>query len=271
MQATRVEAPDGVSIAAQEWGNRRGREILFIHGFNQSHLSWFRQVTDSGLAEKFRMVTYDLRGHGGSDKPTDNESYTGDGLWADEVAAVIAATGLKRPVIVGWSYAGRVIADYLRTHGPDGIAGINYVDARCATDSALFGPGRRHFAGMQSDDLAASIAGTRGFLRACFERQPSADDFETMLSFNMMVPPKVRRHILGRPSDTTEAMAKLGCPVLVTHGRSDQIVLPAMGEFVAATVTGARLSLYDGVGHSPFWEDAPRFNTELAAFAGTTR
>jgi pimeloyl-ACP methyl ester carboxylesterase len=37
---------------------------------------------------------------------------------------------------------------------------------------------------------------------------------------------------------------------------------------VARTVKGARLSLYDGAGHSPFFEDAPRFNAELAAFAG---
>ena len=44
-----------------------------------------------------------------------------------------------------------------------------------------------------------------------------------------------------------------------------------MAEFTAASVKGAKLSLYDGVGHSPFWEDAPRFNRELAEFVQGTR
>src|ERR1700730_15588090 len=63
-----VRTPDGVTIAAQEWGNPSGSEILFIHGFSQASLSWQRQV-ESDLAKEFRMVTYALRGHGNSDKP----------------------------------------------------------------------------------------------------------------------------------------------------------------------------------------------------------
>ncbi len=266
VRAIEVAAPDGVTLAAQEWGDAAGREILFIHGFNQSHLSWLRQVTDLALARAFRMVTFDLRGHGASEKPATRERYIADNIWGNDVAAVIEAFGLKRPVLVGWSYAGRIIADYLRTHGANRIAGINYVDARTGTDPAMFGAARRHFAAMYSNDLAANIAGTRAFLRACFERQPSEDDFEMMLAFNMVVPPRVRAHVLGRPGDTADAMARLACPVLVTHGRLDQIILATMGEFTAKTVKGAKLSLYDGVGHSPFWEDAVRFNRELAEF-----
>ena len=123
-----VTTPDGLTISAQEWGNPAGPEILFIHGFSQSYLSWMRQV-DSDLAKEFHIVTYDLRGHGNSDKPLDPARYRDSKAWGDEVQAVIDAAGLKRPVLVGWSYAGRVISDYLATHGADKIAGINFVDA----------------------------------------------------------------------------------------------------------------------------------------------
>ena len=58
-----VKTPDGLTISAQDWGNPAGPEIVFIHGFSQSHLSWIKQVT-SELAKDFHMVTYDLRGHG---------------------------------------------------------------------------------------------------------------------------------------------------------------------------------------------------------------
>jgi non-heme chloroperoxidase len=266
MQAIHVKTPDGLTLAAQDWGNPRGREILFIHGFNQAHLSWQRQVTDPALAQAFRMVTYDLRGHGMSDKPQEPERYAADKLWADDLAAVIAAAGLKRPVVVGWSYGGRVIGDYVRTHGVSGIAGINYVNARTVIEASMFGPGRLNFPNLQSDELSANIAGSRGFLRACFSKQPSEEDFEIMLAFNMVVPPIVRRNILGRPPDSSDVLGQITCPVLITHGKEDQVLLAPMAEFTATKVKGAKLSLYDGVGHCPFWEDAPRFNRELAAF-----
>jgi pimeloyl-ACP methyl ester carboxylesterase len=41
---------------------------------------------------------------------------------------------------------------------------------------------------------------------------------------------------------------------------------PGAGQYTASVIPGAKLSVYEGVGHSPFYEDAPRFNAELAAF-----
>jgi pimeloyl-ACP methyl ester carboxylesterase len=47
------------------------------------------------------------------------------------------------------------------------------------------------------------------------------------------------------------------------------VILKAFSEFTVSAIPGARLSLYDGIGHAPFWEDAPRFNDELASFVRT--
>ena len=85
-------------------------------------------------------------------------------------------------------------------------------------------------------------------------------------AFNMMVPPKVRAHLGGRPLDATEVMSKLKIPVLVTHGAEDRNSKLGTAEYTAKTIPGAKLSVYEGIGHAPFYEDAARFNTELAAF-----
>src|ERR1700759_1763163 len=148
-----VKTPDGLTISAQEWGNPNGPEILFIHGYSQSYLSWSRQ-TDSDLARDFHIVTYDLRGHGGSDKPLDPARYRDSKAWGDEVQAVMDATGLKHPVLVGWSYAGRVISDYVATHGAGQLAGINFVDAPIKADPALIGDNLKNLPLMASEDLA---------------------------------------------------------------------------------------------------------------------
>ena len=63
-----------------------------------------------------------MRGHGNSDKPLEPQMYKDSKAWANEVQAVIDAAGLKRPVLVGWSYGGRVIGDYLTIHGAARLA-----------------------------------------------------------------------------------------------------------------------------------------------------
>jgi len=265
-QAISVKTPDGLTISAQDWGNPNGPGIIFVHGFSQSSMSWIKQVTDADLAKEFHMVTYDLRGHGNSDKPLEPERYRDSKAWGDEVQAVMDATGLKRPVLVGWSYGGRVMADYLKTHGTANLSGLNYVDAGQKADPAFVGPNLANLPLMMSEDLATNIAATRRFLHGCFSKQPTQDEYETMLAFNMMVPPKVRAGLSGRPLDVDDLLKSLKLPVLVTHGAEDKNSNLIAAEYTVKMIPGAKLSVYQGIGHSPFYEDAPRFNRELAAF-----
>ena len=94
---------------------------------------------ESALAEEFRLVAYDLRGHGMSEAPLEPEHYTDGQLWADDVAAIIDELGLDRPVLVGWSYGPFVICDYIRAHGQERIAAINFVEGAVKLGEAAFG------------------------------------------------------------------------------------------------------------------------------------
>lgn len=261
-----VASADGVRLAVQEWGNPKGPAILFIHGFAQSNLSWTKQVTDAGLAAKYRMVTFDLRGHGQSDKPDAREAYQQNERWADDVKAVMQTLGLERPVLVAWSYAGRVASDYLMKYGDGAIAGVNYVSAVTDAASNAGAPANAAAGGTVSPDLAVQIASTRAFLEQCFVTRPSAAEFETMVAFNAMVPRYVRLAMLGRPTPYAETFSKLTVPVLVSHGTADKAMLPKNGEFTLQAIKGAKSSWYEGGGHMLFWENTAMFNTELAAF-----
>jgi pimeloyl-ACP methyl ester carboxylesterase len=151
------------------------------------------------------------------------------------------------------------------THGTDKIAGLNFVGASIKAFPEFAGNNLNNAPGMMSDDLATNIAATRAFVRGCFEKQPTAEDFEIMLAFNMMLPAKVRANLFGRPLDATEVMSRLKIPVLVTHGDRDGNARLGTAQYTAKTIPGAKLSVYEGIGHAPFYEDAARFNTELAA------
>jgi pimeloyl-ACP methyl ester carboxylesterase len=92
---------DGTKLFVQEWGNPTGPAILFVHAWSQSRLAWMPQVTGA-LAKTYRMVAFDHRGHGDSDKPTDIAAYANNDVWADDIAAVMAAMSLRKPILVGW-------------------------------------------------------------------------------------------------------------------------------------------------------------------------
>jgi pimeloyl-ACP methyl ester carboxylesterase len=271
-KAHSIRTPDGLTLAAYEYGNPNGPAILFIHGYAQAALCWDRQVLDPALAREFRMVALDLRGHGMSDKPVGNEHYRTSKLWADDVKATIDQLQLVRPTLVGWSYGGRVMGDYLMAYGTGAIGAMDWVSATSSTAVATrFGRAARHLSAMGSPDPATSIASTIAFLRDCFEVQPSANDFEVMLSFNMMVPRHVRVGLGGRPIAFEERLRTVDVPVLVTHGVLDKVSDITMGRHTASLIPGARLSEYNFIGHAPFWEDAPRFNRELAELVRSAR
>ncbi len=169
-----VRSTDGLHIAAQEWGNPAGPEIVFVHGFAQSHLSWMKQVTAPELAG-FRIITYDLRGHGDSDQPTERAAYQSADQWAADLKAVMDAAQLKHPVVVAWSWSGRVASWYLQKYGTDRLAGLNFVDATTIINPKFFGPGVA--VGVSGSDLKSNIDIAINLLRVCFETQPDEADF----------------------------------------------------------------------------------------------
>jgi pimeloyl-ACP methyl ester carboxylesterase len=263
-----VRGGGGLALHVREWGRTDGPPILLIHGWSQSHLCWARQY-ESALAEEFRLVAYDLRGHGMSAAPLGPEHYTDAALWADDVAAIIDQLRLDRPVLVGWSYGGFIICDYVRAHGQDRIGAVDLVGAATTLGEAaygtLIGPGfLDHFADATADDLPTNIFAMRTLVRAFPARPLPPDEVELLLCSSMTVPARIRASLVAREIDGDDVLRALRVPLLVTHGRADTVVLPAMAEHVLATCPTAKPSWYDSVGHTPFLEDPDRFNRELA-------
>jgi pimeloyl-ACP methyl ester carboxylesterase len=264
-----IRGGGGIRLHAREWGRPDGPAILFVHGWSQCDMCWDAQVR-SPLADRFRIVTFDIRGHGMSEKPLDPGCYTNEHLWADDLAAVIDQITLDRPVLVAWSYGGFIVADYIRAHGDAEIAGINLVGAAVLLRPPAFehvGPGFLDNApAAAAPDLRDNIAAIRRFLRFCTARPPSDELWSAALCWNMVVPAEIRGALIARETDATGVLSSLSVPVLVSHGREDEIVLPSMAEHVLAHCKPAVASWYDSVGHMPFVEDDERFNRELAAF-----
>jgi pimeloyl-ACP methyl ester carboxylesterase len=275
MKTRTVQGGGGLRLHVREWGKRDGTPIVFIHGWSQSHLCWQRQV-DSPLRDEFRLIAFDLRGHGMSEAPLQSQHYTHAGLWADDVAAIIDELELERSVLVGWSYGAFVICDYIRAYGQDRIGAIDFVAGAVKLGEPAFGtligPGfLDHFADATADDLPTNIRGMRGLIKALSATPLPAADTDTLLAASMTVPARIRANLAAREIDCDDVLAALAVPLLVAQGRSDTIVLSAMAERILAVCPTAEASWYDGVAHVPHLEQPERFNRELARLAVSAR
>ena len=275
MKIHTVTGGGGLRLQAREWGNADGPPILFIHGLSQNHLCWHRQY-ESALAGEFRLAAYDLRGHGMSDAPLEPEHYIDGKLWADDLAAVIDQLRLDRPVLVGWSYGSLIACDYVRVHGQDQIAAIDVVGGAFSLGPSAFGtligPGfLDHFADLTADDLPTNIRAVRGLVKAFAAKPLPSEDVETLLCSSMAVPARIRANLGAREIDCDDVLRALEVPLLITHGRADTVVLPAMAEHALVTCPTAEPAWYEGVGHTPFLEQPERFNRELAEFTRRAR
>ncbi len=257
---------DGTCIAFSEWGNSNGPAVVLIHGWISCRGVFSHQV-EGELAERCRLVAYDLRGHGDSGKPASPEGYADQALWAQDLECVLRAVGISRPVIAGWSLGGRIAAHYVYVNGPGRVAALNLISARILQEASpsvlgpvVAGPG------ITSSLLAECIPETARVVRHSVEGPLTQSEFEHLFGAAMRVPPVARKGASAWHIDYGDYFDSLQIPTLVSHGTSDCFVLPAAAQEIARRLRGT-LSLYADCGHMPFWESPARFNHELAELA----
>ncbi len=273
-----LEADDGVPLTVVESGNPNGLPVLFVHGYSQSLLSWKQQLNDEVLKAKFRMVAFDLRGHGASGKPWGEGAYSGE-RWADDLDTVISGKALDKPVLVGWSFGGSVLMSFLRHQNWQTVSGLVFVAGAMTMqaevplgdegDNALPAAVRallHDMALMTSPDIAVNLEGTSGFVGRLAAQPMSDSERLEALAYNMMLPAYVRRAMFAHRLSFETLAGRISLPTLLIHGTEDELIPIARSELNESLIPDAHLVPYEGVGHAPFLEASERFNSDLLAF-----
>ncbi len=266
----------GVRLAVRTAGPLDAPPIVLVHGWAQSGAVFSAQF-GSSLAERFRLVAVDLRGHGESEVPDaayDDPAQWDSAQWADDIRAVLGYVG-RPAVLLGWSYGGLVITDYLRVFGEAGVAGLVYVGA--ITELGRGRRGNRVGSAMRdalpdvlSEDAEVAARAMREFVTGMsaskLVSRPNALA-TALLDDALRVPARVRAALFRRDVRSADVLASVTVPTLVMHGDADAVVDIDSGRFTAETVPGARLRVFEGVGHLPFLERQAEFDEVLGAFA----
>lgn len=268
-----IPSRDAVPLCVAEAGNPAGYPLVFIHGFSQSHAVFARQFS-SALAQEFRLLALDMRGHGCSGKPWATEAYASPRPWAGDIAALLAAKQVERPILVGWSAGGYWSLDFVREHGAAAIAGLVMAGSHgglipTADDAQV----RERAAAMRKANLEYPLDPVRTLelsdqFVARMAAQPLPPDLaRVMHAGTLMLPAYARQAMTSRDMDNADLAPRLDIPVLFILGAADHVVAPAALQALATRLPAAQVRIYADTGHSAFAEQPEQFNRDLAEFA----
>lgn len=265
-----LETRDGAKIYYADHGE--GQPILLVHGWICSSKFWQKNVPD--LANAFRVITLDLRGHGNSSKTLTGHTI---GQYASDVRQVIDHLGLQETVLVGWSMGGEVVLSYYEQYGRD-----THLRALGLLDSAPFpfGPAGWNSHALRNynyDGLNATFADYTAdprkfaiaFTTKMFKRKPSDADVDWVVAEMMKTPTWIAEAVYSDfvMSDYAKSLPAIKVPAIVFAANSGVFCNGvAMGEAIASQVPQGTFIPFEDAGHILFYEQPEKFNAALTDF-----
>lgn len=267
---TLVAIDTGVALEVQEFGS--GPAVVFVHGGAMTHRVWDHQM--AAAMSSHRAVAYDLRGTGGSDKPS--SGYSVD-AFAEDLAALATRLDLERPAIVGHGLGGHVALRLAATR-PELVGALVLAAAApwFVGDRGAGGGGfpdelwARMQAGAARNRAQADLDLIDG---AFFHREPGEALRLWCLQMALEWPLPVFVQLAGSLAavDHRDALGAIEVPVLLIHGRHDHKTRYEGAEYLADRLANARLVTFEESAHCPHVEEPQRFNDALLEFLPRAR
>jgi pimeloyl-ACP methyl ester carboxylesterase len=268
---------DGVRVRWERHGDGEPT-LLLLPAWSIIHSRhWKAQIPY--LARHFRVLTFDGRGNGRSDRPPTAEAYDDDQYVADALA-VLDATGTREAVLVGLSRGGRWAVELAATR-PERFLGAMLLDPALPFMAPLPREQNNSFEEEldRSDGWAKFnrhywLREYRDFLEffasQAFSESHSTKQIEDMVGWGLETSPEtlILTQLGAQPASREEVEAilrRVRCPVLVVHGADDRVRPHAVGVAVAE-LTGGALVTIEGGGHCPQARDPVRINLLIREF-----
>ncbi|TYB47734.1 alpha/beta fold hydrolase [Actinomadura chibensis] len=253
-----------VRLYARDIGS--GTAIVLLHAFPLSSAMFLAQR--EGLARRFRVVTPDLRGFGGSELGDDEPSVD---AMADDVARLCGRLGVGRAVVGGLSMGGQVALALCRRH-PDLVLGLVLAATRAAADTEPVRATR-----LRQADLLERDGSTRVLLDEVLPTlvgpttlRQRALVYGRVRGLVQATPPRAaawaQRAMAARP-DASGTLRALRVPALVMVGDEDALATEAEARAMADETPNAELLVVPRAGHLCAVEQPDLFNQAVAEFA----
>ena len=273
-----VPLADGLRIRVVEAGPPDGAPVVLVHGWACTAFAWRRQVPVLAAAG-YRVIAFDLKGHGFSDKPADATEYSVRAM-TRFVLEAMDACGIECARLVGHSMGG-AIATAVALAAPERVARLALVAPVGFGEVLGLRLGRLLSPALSVPLLPGigrvAMAVPRWTLATSFRliwgggpitlTSADVEEYRAPTQFAGYVP--ALRHLVHAfewMPLTAAQLGRLACPLLVLFGTRDRVVIPRKARDLVAAVPNGQLELIPGAGHMVQEECAEAVNARLLAF-----
>lgn len=231
--------------------------VVFLHGLVMDNLSsWYFTVAPA-VAQRSRVLLYDLRGHGLSERTSSGYSL------ADMVADLLAlldTAGISRALLVGNSFGGLLALAFARAH-PSRTAGLCLVDPHLGDEQ--FGPQMAATLSLTGDERDRRIASS--FSRWLGRHSERKRNRLAQAARQLVERTSLVEDLRSTPALAPAGLAAITAPTLALFGETSD--LRALGEQRLSPLPHARVEILPGCTHSVLWEATAEVRHRVVAFA----
>ncbi len=244
---------DGVQVYYESHGD--GPAVLLSHGYSSTSHMWAGQV--EALAGDYRLITWDMRGHGRTDSPDDRDAYS-EQATVEDMAAILAACGEERAVIGGLSLGGYMSLAFYLAH-PEMTRALMLFDT---------GPGYRNPKAREGWNETAVRRAER-FEERGLDALGGGDEVRRDLHRSATGLANAARGMLAQFDDRViSSLDQVSVPTLVLVGANDEPFL-AGTDYMVNKIPGATKVVIADAGHASNIHQPAAFNDAVRSFLAT--
>jgi pimeloyl-ACP methyl ester carboxylesterase len=242
---------DGVGIYYEVHGE--GPVILLTHGYSATAEMWRGQIVP--LSKKYKLMLWDMRGHGRSDYPEDLSEYSEAKTVAD-MAALLDAVGARQAIVGGLSLGGYMSLAFHATH-PERVEALLIIDT---------GPGYRKDEARDGWNRNAIKTAERYEAEGLSLLNSGSAERRTAQHRDATGLARAARGMLAQKNARViESLPGIKVPSIVVVGEKDTPFLAA-SDYMAAKIPNAEKAVIPGAGHAANIDNPAAFNAALEAF-----
>lgn len=243
---------------------REGPWVVLAHALGANLTLW--DDTARHLSTRYRVLRFDLRGHGGSDAPVG--AYTMARL-ADDVVALMDALDIGQAHFCGVSVGG-MVAQTLGVRHAERLLSLTLVDTIDRTPMEAHPMWANRIGQAEAHGMAGMISATmeRWLTQPFRDRHPDIVDKISRMLRGTAVQGYVGVAQAIVAFDLAEAIGRIRCPTLVVTGANDEGSPLSMAQSIAEKIPGAKLEVLPDAAHLSFIEQPERFHAIFDAFLG---
>jgi len=242
---------EGVKIHYEVAGD--GPALILTHGYSSTGDMWAGQV--GPLSKHFKVITWDMRGHGRSDYPEDPGQYS-EAATVEDMAALLDAVGAKEAVVGGLSLGGYMSLAFHATY-PERTRALLIIDT---------GPGFKKDEARDAWNANAQRTAER------YEQNGLPDPARVSAEVRLArhrdatgLARAARGMLAQKNARVIESLPTIAVPAIVIVGANDTPFLAA-SDYMAGKIPGAKKAVIEGAGHSANIDQPEAFNAALLGF-----